>query len=162
MKHLKRRAILSAAAVSLLLLLAGISIALRPSTTRALPAQSEQLARETDDPMTRFKTEREQLRARQRASLNDIIHDPGTEDEIRAAARRQLLELMEREATELELEGLLRARGFDEVLVSMGGGAVNVLAPASALDRNSVAMILDLVLRQTGVTSGNVKIMPIN
>ena len=69
---------------------------------------------------------------------------------------------MDSERAETDIEGVLSARGFEETLVTVSATAVNVLVRGETLDRRKTAVILDLVLRQTGVTSQNVKIIPIN
>ena len=162
MAKLKRRAALSAAALCLLLAVTAMSVFVRDSRVRALPAQSEQVMAEAADPLTAFRTERSQLRERQRAELNDIIHDAATDPDTLSAAKRRLMELMDSERAETDIEGVLSARGFEETLVTVNAMAVNVLVRGQTLDRRKTAVILDLVLRQTGVTSQNVKIIPIN
>ena len=162
MAKLKRRAALCAAALCLLLAVTVMSVYVRDSQVRALPAQSEQVMAEAADPLTAFRTERAQLRERQRAELNDIIHDAATDPDTLSAAKRRLMELMDSERAETDIEGVLSARGFEETLVTVNAMAVNVLVRGQTLDRRKTAVILDLVLRQTGVTSQNVKIIPIN
>ena len=129
---------------------------------RTLPAQSAKVIDDEPDALTRFRTEREQLRQRQRAELNDIIHDAKTDPETLGLAQRQLIRLTAAEDTEVQLEGLLSARGFEGVVVSASEAAVNVLVRREALTRQETAVILDLVLRQTGISGGNVKIIPLN
>ena len=162
MAKLKRRAALSAAALCLLLAATAASAYIRDSRVRALPAQSGQIMEEASDPLTAFRTERAQLRERQRAELNDIIHDAATDPDTLSSAKRRLMELMDSERAETDIEGVLSARGFEETLVTVSATAVNVLVRGETLDRRKTAVILDLVLRQTGVTSQNVKIIPIN
>ena len=77
-------------------------------------------------------------------------------------AKRQLMDLMKRQETEQRLEGILAIRGFDGALVTVSDASVNVILRAEALTRRETAVILDLVLRETGVTAGNVKILTIN
>lgn len=162
MAKLKRRAALCAAALCLLLAVTVMSVYVRDSQVRALPAQSAQVMAEETDPLTAFRTERAQLRERQRAELNDIIHDAATDPDTLSSAKRRLMELMDSERAETDIEGVLSARGFEETLVTVSATAVNVLVRGEPLDRRKTAVILDLVLRQTGVTSQNVKIIPIN
>ena len=69
---------------------------------------------------------------------------------------------MKRQETEQRLEGILAIRGFDGALVTVSDASVNVILRAEALTRRETAVILDLVLRETGVTAGNVKILTIN
>ena len=111
--------------------------------------------------MSRFRLEREQLRAREEAQLNDIIHSEGADGQIIADAQRQLLEMLSRSETEATLEGLLQSRGFEEVIVSVSRGSANVLVRTDMLTQGETAVILELVMRETGLTGGNVKIIPV-
>ena len=115
-----------------------------------------------NDPVTQFRTEREQLRSRQTGELNDIIHDTGTDAETVSLAKRQLMDLMKRQETEQRLEGILAILGATVAAMSVSDASVNVILRAEALTRRETAVILDLVLRETGVTAGNVKILTIN
>ena len=115
-----------------------------------------------EDAVAAFRTEREQLRAMQKAQLNEIVHGDGSEPEIAALAQRQLMELCSREEHELTLEGLLTLRGFDDPVVTVQSDSVNVLLRAELVTQKECSVILDLVCRETGVQSGNVKIIPIN
>ena len=146
----------------ILALAAGMIVWMKQDRPKALPAQSAKLTEDAPDALTRFRTEREQLRQRERAELNDIIHDAKTDPETLALAQRQLIRLTAAEDTEVQLEGLLSARGFEGVVVSASEAAVNVLVRREALTRQETAVILDLVLRQTGISGGNVKIIPLN
>ena len=127
------------------------------------------------DPMTAFRLEREQLRSRQEAQLNDIIHAPDGDGEIVALARKQLLDMLEhaRQESTLEgallarvlqestLEGILQSRGFEDALVSVSGAGANVMLRGEEVTAAQSAVILDLVMRETGLTGGNVKIIPV-
>lgn len=113
------------------------------------------------DPMAAFRLEREQLRARQEAQLNDIIHDSGADGEIRSQARRELLDMLAHARSENAIEGILKSRGFEDALVSVSASAANVLIRGEALTHAQSAVILDLVMRETGLTGGNVKIIPV-
>ena len=116
---------------------------------------------EEADSLTRFRTEREQLRARQSAELNEIIYSTQGDGELILQAQRQLLDMLETAQRELTLEGILQARGFGDALVTVNPNSVNVLVRSEDLTARETAVILELVLRETGVTGGNVKIIPI-
>ena len=113
------------------------------------------------DPMAAFRLEREQLRSRQEAQLNDIIHAPDGDGEIAALARKQLLDMLEHARQESTLEGILRSRGFEDALVSVSGAGANVMLRGEEVTAAQSAVILDLVMRETGLTGGNVKIIPV-
>ena len=117
---------------------------------------------EADNPLEEFRLEREQLRSMQTAQLNDIIHDSATDEETRALAQRTLISLLTWSEQETTIEGVLRARGFADCVVTVHEDTANVLVRAQTLTREESAVILELVLRETDVSSGNVKIIPIN
>ena len=110
----------------------------------------------------RFRTLREQLRAMEKAQLNDVAHGADTDAELREMAQRQLLELCAREEQELTLEGVLELRGYSEPVVTVHADSVNVLIQAEVITRQESAAILELVCRETGAQAGNVKIIPVN
>ena len=127
-----------------------------------VPAAESVEAAVEEDAIAAFRTEREQLRAMQKAQLNEIVHGDGTEAEIAALAQRRLMELCSREEHEMTLEGLLALRGFENPVVTVQADSVNVLLKAQLVTQQECSVILDLVCRETGVQSGNVKIIPIN
>lgn len=59
---------------------------------------------------------------------------------------------------EVTIENLVRAKGFDEVIVSLHAGSVNVIVGETELTDEQVAQILDIVLRETGEKAENVKV----
>ena len=113
------------------------------------------------DSMAAFRLEREQLQARQEAELKDIIYSQDSDDQIKAQAQRQLMALLEHVREESAIEGLLQSRGYEEVLVSISDASANVLIRDATLTARESAVILELVMGQTGLTGGNVKIVPV-
>lgn len=116
---------------------------------------------EAADALGQFRLEREQLRARQEAQLNEIIYSDQSDAQTIARAQEQLLSLMSRAEQELTLEGLLQGRGFEDALVSVGERSANVLLRKETVTQQESAVILELVMRETGLTGGNVKIIPV-
>ena len=131
--------------------------AMRANRAGSAPAYSPA----TTDPMARFRLEREQLRAREEAQLNDIIHAPDVDRTQVDQARSRLMALMERREQEATLEGILQSRGFEDALVSLSDASANVLIRREGLTSAETAVILELVMRETGLTGGNVKIIPV-
>lgn len=116
---------------------------------------------EGQDPLERFRLEREQLRAMEEAQLNEIIHSPDTDDQVVSDAQVRLMALMDCARAEGNIEGILRGRGFEDLLACVTADSANVLVRCDALTARQTAVILDLVMRQTGLTGGNVKIIPV-
>lgn len=114
------------------------------------------------DPIEQFRTERQQLRQRQISQLNDLIHSENAESEIVAMAQRQLLELTTRQEQECTIENVLRLRSFEDAVATVHADSVNILVRADSLNRQQTAVILELATRETGISGGNVKIIPLN
>ncbi len=112
--------------------------------------------------MSDFYTDREALREGELDRLREIMADGSTPEEIRLAAGRRELALMGRADKEAAIEAVLSARGYAPLVVTVQSDSVNVLIKSESLTQRDAAVILDLVMRETGVTGGNVKIVPIN
>lgn len=115
-----------------------------------------------EDPLVQFRREREQLRAMQRSQLNDIIHGGAADAEIIGMAQRQLVEICESEEAEITLEGILRMRGYEDCVATVHPDSVNILIRTELITRQDSSLIMELACRETGVQSGNIKIIPIN
>ena len=114
------------------------------------------------DPIDAFRTEREQLRQMQAAQIDELIHSENTDSEVIRMAQARLLERLDDQEKETTIEGVLRARGFKDAIATVHRDSVNILVRAEALSRQETAVILELVVRETGISGGNVKIIPIN
>ncbi len=161
MRKWTRRTIIALAATAALCADSLLTLRLaRTPAVRAVSAPAVPEAGETD-PLARFRLEREQLRAREQAQLNDIIYNPDSDASVVAAAQRQLLAILDSAEKELTIEGILQSRGFDGALATISEQAANVLVRAEALTQRQTAVILELVTRETGLSGGNVKIIPV-
>lgn len=57
------------------------------------------------------------------------------------------------------IENLIKAKGFQDAVVMIDNGIVNVIVQADKLSEEEVAQIVEIVSRQTGVSFDNIKIM---
>ena len=129
------------------------------ASLRAVSASSH--TEDPQDALSAFRLEREQLRARSQAQLNEVIYSDAGGDDAPAQARRQLMDMLDRAEKETTIEGVLRARGFEDAVATVGANSANVLVRREALTQRESAVILELVMRETGLTGGNVKIIPV-
>lgn len=128
----------------------------------APPAEAQTASQAGLEPLARFVSEREQIRNQEIAQLNELISDRGTSETVRSDAQAQKLNLVTWMEQEVTLEGVLRARGFDEVVATVHQDSVNILIRTQQLTQSETARILELVTRETGQIGGNVKIIPVN
>ncbi|NLZ25501.1 MAG: SpoIIIAH-like family protein [Clostridiales bacterium] len=107
-----------------------------------------------------YRNERTTSRAESMLYLDAIIASDTSSEEAKAAAEAQKLELINRIEKELIIEGLIKAKGYNEVIVTLSDNSVNVVVAAENLGLSDAAKITDIVVTETG--SRNVKIIPYN
>ena len=111
------------------------------------------------DVFEEFRLERTRVRELETVQLTALMNDLSVNEETRMEAARMLNEMAQRMEAEMTIEGILKMRGHEDAVVSVHSSSVNVVLKSKANDKNECAFILDLVLRQTGQTAGNVKII---
>lgn len=107
-----------------------------------------------------FRYDRENTRKKEVEYIQNIIDNPNMENEMKVEAQNQLLELTNVMEKELGVEGLIKAKGFDDAVVILQESSVNVVVDKKELSPEEVAQILDIVRRETGQSADNIKIIP--
>lgn len=97
------------------------------------------------------------MRTEELAYLDAIVAQ-GADEATLSDAQKQKLDLITCMEAELNSENLIRAKGFENVIVSMHKGSVNVIVDGQTLTDEQVAQILDIVLRETGESAQNIKV----
>lgn len=108
-----------------------------------------------------YRTDRTDTRNQEILYLDAIIASSSASSEAKTAAetkKQQLISLMEQE---LVLEGLIKAKGFDDVIVSTSTSALNVIVKSAELTSAEVAQIVDIIKNQTTYSLDNIKIIPV-
>lgn len=113
-----------------------------------------------DNFFVEYRLERERSRGKQMALLREVIDNPTTHQEARAMAQEKLLALGEFTAAELELESMLKAKGFGEVAVFLKETGATVIVQAKQLSPGEAGRIMDLVVRETGLGQEKIIIIP--
>ena len=62
----------------------------------------------------------------------------------------------------MQLESLVKAKGFEDAIVTMSDSGVNVVVGTAELTAEQAAQIYDIVRSETDLTAGDVKIIPYN
>ena len=109
-----------------------------------------------------YRFERENSRKKEIEYIKEIVDNPKSEVEMKNEAQAQLLEITANMEKELNIEGLLKAKGFNDSIVMFNQDYVNVIVDKEELAPEEVAQILDIVKRESGKTADNIKIIPTN
>ena len=105
---------------------------------------------------------REQVRAKNRETLQQIIDNKELSDKQKKDAVSQMVKMTELSEKEAAAETLLASKGFNDAVVSIGDESADVVVNAAELTEANRAQITDIVTRKTGVTAENVVINPIS
>lgn len=105
---------------------------------------------------------REQSRAQQIDQLTEYVSNDGLDQEAKAEAAANLIEIQERIEKESSAEALLKAKGFDEVYVRIDEETVDVVVNKAELTDSEIAQIEEIVNRKTGYSVSKINITPLN
>jgi stage III sporulation protein AH len=109
-----------------------------------------------------YRLSRDKLRAGLVDRLNNIVNNNNTNDEMRTEAQKEIIKIGNISEKELQVEGLIKAKGFDDVLVFLTDKDVKVVVSSDNLSEQDVVKILDIVKSETSIDANDIKIMKKN
>lgn len=152
----KRTKIIILSAMILLLgVTAYLNIALNNSINNSDPVT------ETANYFQTYRTDRESMRDQEMLYYDSIIaSDTSTEEAISNAeeARLSLVAQMEKE---LVVEGLIKAKGFEDCVITISDNNVNAVVKCASLTSDQVAQIVSIIQTELKTNIANIKIIPV-
>ncbi len=124
----------------------------------------------SDDPIataayfSQYKTERSESRAEQLVQLNEIIAADNENTEAKDEALNLKLKLTEIIESELLVETLIEARGYEDAVVSIGltSDNVNVMVKDADFTQDDAVIIYTILSEELNVDPSKVTIVPIS
>ncbi|ROR27130.1 stage III sporulation protein AH [Mobilisporobacter senegalensis] len=107
------------------------------------------------------KIEREQMRSKSKELFMEIVNSDKVSDKQKQAAIDGVIELTSIADKENAAEILLGAQGYENVVVSMSEGKVNVVVSNEGLTEQQIAQIEDATKSATGVKADKIVIKPV-
>ncbi len=111
-----------------------------------------------------YRSNWDEMRTEEINNLNEIIAVEGEEyAEARANATAQKQKIIELMETEMLLESLLKAKGYEDLVITIGvdSNNVNVIAAKETLTLQDTAIIYNTIVEELGVSPDYVKILSI-
>lgn len=105
---------------------------------------------------------REQVRAKNKETLNNIINNTNIDEAAKQEAIQSMIAMTAVSEKESAAETLLQAKGFADPVVSLTDGKVDVVINASAITDPQRAQIEDIVKRKVGVAAEDIIITLLN
>lgn len=126
------------------------------------PGEAVLTSGEVKNTVAQAKVSREQVRAKNKETLQSIIDSTSVSDDQKEDAIQQMLDLTKIAEQESAAETLLASKGFSETVVTVSDGKVDVVVGNVEMTDVNRAQIEDIVTRKTGVSPENIIISPIH
>ena len=107
-----------------------------------------------------YRSDRETARNEEFSYLDAIITSTSSTEEVISTAESKKLELLANIERELVVENLIKAKGFDDVVVTMSTNNINVIVDKAELDSSQVSQILSVILAETDYKANQVVVVP--
>ena len=125
---------------------------------QSVPGEAVFTSSSSLDSLSGAKLLKEQVRARNKETLLEIINNVNISDEQKQEAIDGMIAITDAAEKETAAEILLQAKGFDDAVVSIADGMVDVVINTSDLTVAQRAQIEDIVVRKTGIGAENIVI----
>ena len=125
---------------------------------QSVPGEAVFTSSSSLDSLSGAKLLKEQVRARNKETLLEIINNVNISDEQKQEAIDGMIAITDAAEKETAAEILLQAKGFDDAVVSIADGMVDVVINTSDLTEAQRAQIEDIVVRKTGIGAENIVI----
>ena len=149
--------------VSLVVLLAGVACLNYFLTVKGIGKNKSETTTSTASEPTFFstyRTDRDSTRTQEKLYLESIMASTTADEATMAEANKSYLALASAMETETALEGLIKAHGFNDCIVTISNGNVNVVVKDSELTVEEAAQILNTIVTETEYTAKDVVIIP--
>ncbi|WP_027352419.1 SpoIIIAH-like family protein [Lacrimispora indolis] len=110
------------------------------------------------DYISSVQLNREQVRAKNKETLMNLINNPNIEEAAKQQAIQEMIEMTAVSEKENAAETLLLAKGFADPVVSISSGKVDVVINAPSITDPQRAQIEDIVKRKTEVGAESIVI----
>lgn len=114
------------------------------------------------DYIANVQLSREQIRARNKETLNGIINNTNIDEAAKQEAIQNMIDMTAIAEKENAAETLLQAKGFADPVVSLTDGKVDVVINAASITDPQRAQVEDIVKRKVGVPAENIIITLLN
>ena len=104
---------------------------------------------------------REKARDEAVSTLKELSESDTADQSAKDDAAAQISALADDTVAEANIESLIRAKGYEDAVVMLGDSSANIVVapPDGGLQAEDVAVIRDIVISETGMTAGQIKIV---
>ena len=158
-KKLRKTIVLCIFAV-LLLVTGGANLYINSMVAGELGAE-QQVSTSTASFFDNYRTDRQSTRDQELLYLEAIISSTTASNEAKATAEAEMQSIIANMSMTANLESLIKAKGFSDVVVSAVSSNISVIVETSGLDKAQVGQIVDIIQTNTSYALDNIKIIEV-
>lgn len=113
-----------------------------------------------DDFFANYRLERDRVRGQQVEMLNSVVADANSDAATRKEAQQKLMEIAENMDRELQLENLIKAKGYNEAAMFIQPGSATAILKKESLAEEDVNSVADIISRVTGYNLEDIVVIP--
>ena len=110
--------------------------------------------------MVQARLNREQTRSKNKETLLNVINNETVSKSEKKKAVKSMVKITETNEMENTIESLLKAKGFNDVIVTISDKQVDVIVSDKEIAENKRAQIEDVIKRKTGLEASAITITP--
>lgn len=110
--------------------------------------------------MVQARLNREQTRSKNKETLMNVINNDSVTDAEKKKAVKSMVKITKTVEMENTIESLLKAKGFEDVIVTISDKQADVIISEQEMDDSKRAQIEDVIKRKTGFSAENIVITP--
>lgn len=110
--------------------------------------------------MVQARLNREQTRSKNKETLMNVINNDSITDAEKKKAVKSMVKITKTVEMENTIESLLKAKGFEDVIVTISDKQADVIISEQEMDDSKRAQIEDVIKRKTGFSAENIVITP--
>ncbi len=106
-----------------------------------------------------YRLSRDKLRASLVDRLDEMVNNENTNKTMMDEAQKEIIKLGNISEKELQMEGLIKGKGYEDALVFLTEEDVKVVVSIDELNEQDMVKILEIVHSETNYETSNIKIM---
>ena len=110
--------------------------------------------------MVQAKLNREQTRSKNKETLLEVINNNDVSAKEKKSAVKSMVKLTENTEIENNIETLLKAKGFSDIIVTINDEQADVVLSGSEVSDDKRAQIEDVIKRKTNLSVDDITITP--
>ena len=147
--------------IAVMVLLLGVTGYLNVMLNKSVSSNGDDTTTTSSSYFQTYRTDRESTRDQQMLYYDAIITSETSSQEAIQNAENAKLDLIDQMEQELVVEGLIKAKGFADCVITISDSNINAVVKAGELTQSEVAQIVSVIQSELSVGIENIKIIPV-